>query len=119
MILLMVLRVWQFAAETLQGIKILFGGSGKASYVEGVAGVCVTLSSCSQVITKYTLPLLRGLIATESGPFFFAPVNFSNCLSVGCAPGFEYFENNEAVTIPLQLNENKRTGLVRGLKGVM
>jgi len=72
-ILLMVSRVWQKTAQTLTGAKSLFGETESVSYIQGVAGACVTLFSCSKVTSRYTLPLLKGLIATQSGPFFYAP----------------------------------------------
>ena len=95
MILLTFAAIWRELAELARAADSAFGDLRSTTYVEGVAGICVTLFSCPKVTSRNTLPLLRGLAVIQPGPFFY-PKSAVIRPSLGVAgAGFEYFHNQE------------------------
>jgi hypothetical protein len=75
MILLIFPKVWQFVADIVSSAEMVFGPAQMLTYVNGVAGICV--SNLPEGTLRNTLPLLWGPAATRPGPFSFAQSKFA------------------------------------------
>ena len=107
MILLTLAAIWRELAELARAADSAFGDLRSTTYVEGVAGICVTLFSCSKVTSRNTLPLLRGLAVIQPGPFFYPNAAYIRPPLGVADAGFEYFHNKE--TCPRALGRTRHS----------